>query len=234
MSAVESGAPDLVRAFIESVRRILIDEMEYHEMSETKKSLKPLVERLYRDPETRQAILLLEQLRPRATTLLEGVHSRLPWDSGSFDTRPKKASQFVVPPVEARWYPPDLEASVDGWSIYLAYGLLATKAWDSGRNVRVAALAWVDGESGREKLRSYQEKMTTDRPTAALWDPREDLEDWFWSSWAPLWIGEKHTLGALLDEDRDKLLAMVTDAHDRTHDWLKGNLRSLGWLKEES
>jgi hypothetical protein len=230
MRAVEPNADALVEAFLQSVRRILGEEMDYYDMLDSNRSLTPLVEELYRCPETRKAILLLEKLRPRPAKLLQEVKTRSPWSQDFLETTPKSALGSNQAPTEAKWYPPELEATSDGREVSIAYSLLATGPWETDRSVQVAVLAWIDGVTGRDRLRPYREQIAANPPPSAIWDPKEELDQWYWASWAPLWVGRKHALGALLDEDRDALVAMLADAREWTFDWIRGNLRDLGWL----
>ena len=221
----EHQSDGLVLGFLANFRTQLTDQLGLLDMSDDHSTLKERVLELFGNPEHRNAILLLEKLRPTGGQLLDQIRSTKPWSSFVFERNPR------AEPYEAHWYPQDLESSFKRKDVSVSYSLLAgSQPWDSGVSVQVAVLAWCKGVKGKENLRPIQQMVTRNRPDEARWNGAEDLEKWYWSSWVPIWVGGEHILGGLLEEDAERLVQMLDDAHNRTHEWLRGNLEELGWL----
>ena len=208
--------PD-VQYFLASFRNHLAQNLHRFDMVDSYQNIKGKVHKLFQDPLHRKAILLLEKLRPTGDELLDGLRVKLGWDDSTFEKYPIQGRRVL----EAKWFPKSLECEVLGKSISIGYMHTAGQhAWDADTKVQVAALAWCDGVKDKALKKELLVPLTMNRPEGSTWSQ----EAWDWDCWAPIWVGEKHQLGALGEEDAQALQSLLVQARENTHDWLLGNI----------
>jgi hypothetical protein len=216
----EMRAPSDVRTFLASFRNHLADNLHHFKMTDTTKSVKQKIHELFQDPEHRKAVMLLEKYRPQGFELAKQVEATLGWEAFKYEKFPWKGKDLR----EAKWLPPSLMATVNGTDVSVYYMLSSGKpSWEPGVSVQVAVMAWCEGVSEKEEKRQILKELSIE----------SFEEDWWWSCWAPVWVGEKHELSDLQSKDIDGLAELLREAYAETHDWLSGNIDALGWRSEK-
>ncbi len=210
--------PD-VQFFLASFRNHLAQNLHRFDMVDSYQNIKGKVHKLFQDPQHRKAILLLEKLRPTGHGLLDLLNAKLGWDDSTFEKNPTRNRRVL----EAKWFPKSLECEILGTAVSIGYLLSSSNYWEPEVEVRIAVLAWCEGLKGERRKGPILRELTANRPDSATWNQ----EAWDWDCWAPIWVGEKHQLGALCEQDANALRSLLVHARENTHDWLLGNIERL-------